>query len=74
MAGNYLKGLKGSQLPQSNLTEKLVKIIREGHARKEAEKRRLDAEWSAAAIAKRFGVGKTTVEKVLTYATWRHVG
>lgn len=74
MAGSYGKGLHGSQLPQSKLNEKLVKMIREGHARKEAEKRRLDAEWGAAAIAKRFGVGKTTVEKVLTYATWRHVG
>lgn len=63
----------GEELPQSKLNETLVRRIREEHASKERQKRELDAQFSAAALAKRYGVAKTTIEKVLTYATWRHV-
>lgn len=65
--------LRGDELPQSKLNATLVRRIREEHAAKEKAKKELDAKYSAAAFAKRYGVGKTTIEKVLTYATWRHV-
>lgn len=69
----YGKTPRGMELPQSKLNETLVRRIREEHAEKERQKKALDAQFSAAAFAKRYGVGKTTIEKVLTYATWRHV-
>lgn len=64
---------QGLDLPQSKLNPTLVRRIRSEHAAKEKAKRELDEQFSAAAFAKRYGVGKTTIEKVLTYATWRHV-
>lgn len=64
---------RGSQLPHAKLNDTLVRRIREEHAKKERLKKLLDAEHSAAAMARRYGVGKTTVEKVLSYQTWRHV-
>lgn len=70
---NSHKYKRGNDLPQSKLNEKLVKIIREEHAKKERLKRQLDAEHSAKSIAKRYGVAVTTVNKVLSYQTWRHV-
>ncbi len=65
--------MRGDELPQSKLNAKLVAMIRRQHARKERLKVALDARYSAEAFAKRFGVHKNTVDKVLTYATWRHV-
>ncbi len=65
--------IHGEALPQSKLNATLVKRIRTEHAAKEAEKRRLDALYSAAAFAKRYGVSVPTITKVLTYETWRHV-
>ena len=47
---------QGSDLPQSKLNAKLVKRIREDHAAKEKAKRALDAQFSAAAFAKRYRV------------------
>lgn len=64
---------QGSELPWAKLNDTLVRRIREEHAAKEQAKRDLDAQFSAVAFAKRYGVAKTTIEKVLTYATWRHV-
>lgn len=63
----------GSQLTQSKLNETLVKRIREEHAAKEQAKRDLDAQFSAAAFAKRYQVSKQTIDKVLGYHTWKHV-
>lgn len=69
----YDKCSRGSELPQSKLNETLVARIRQQHAAKEAEKRRLDAEYSAHALAKQYGVHYRTIEKILSYETWRHV-
>jgi len=63
----------GSELAWSKLNEKLVRRIREEHAQKEAEIRRLNEEFSAKAFASRYQVSKQTIDKVLTYQTWRHV-
>lgn len=68
-----LKCKRGLDLPQSKLNDTLVASIRKEHANKERLKKLLDAEHSAAAIAKRYGVNVNTIHKVLTYATWRHV-
>lgn len=65
--------LRGEELPQSKLNATLVRRIRADNKRKADEIKRLNTEYSAAALAKKYGVGKTTIEKVLTFATWRHV-
>lgn len=63
----------GSDLPQSKLNDALVRRIRTEHAAKEQAKRDLDSQYSAAAFAKRYGVSETTIAKMLSYETWRHV-
>jgi hypothetical protein len=73
MSGTYLRAKQGSELPWSKLNDTLVRRIREEHAAKERAKQDLDAQFSAEAFAKRYGVHKNTIDKVLTYATWRHV-
>lgn len=70
---NSHKFKRGTALPQSKLNDELVRRIRRQHGRKEALKRKLDARYGAAALAKRFGVSEPTITKVLTYETWRHV-
>lgn len=57
--------LRGEELPQSKLNAELVRRIRDDHQRKEEAIRLLNAQCSAAALAKKYGVGKTTIEKVL---------
>lgn len=69
----YGKCKRGNELPHSKLNDVLVKRIREEHAKKEKLKKLLDAEHSAAAMAKRYQVSESAIHKVLTYATWRHV-
>lgn len=70
---SYERSLRGSALPQARLNETLVRRIRAEFAAKEAEKKRLDALYSAEAQAARYGVSVNTIHKVNTYATWRHV-
>lgn len=70
---SYAKALNGSDLPQSKLNDALVARLRAEHTVKERMKRLLDAEFGAAAQAKRYGVSVNTIHKVITYATWRHV-
>lgn len=72
MTGSF-KFKRGNDLPQSKLNDELVRRIRRQHARKEALKKKLDKAFSAAAFAKRYRVGKTTIDKVLSFETWRHV-
>lgn len=68
----YGKCKRGSELPWAKLNEKLVQMIREEHQKKERLKKLLDEEHSARSIAKRYGVSESAVQKVLSYATWRH--
>lgn len=69
----YGKVARGEDLPQSKLTAELVRKMRRLHARKERLKRLLDERYGAAALAAKCSVAETTMNKVLTYATWRHV-
>lgn len=73
MTAVYGHARRGMELGQSKLNDDLVRKIRAEHAAKEELKRVLDANFSAEAFAKRYGVHKNTIDKVLTYATWRHV-
>lgn len=64
---------RGEALPWSKLTESQVREIRhldEYRLRQIAE---LNAELSRPAIARKFGVHVRTIEKVLSYSSWRHV-
>ena len=69
----YGSALQGEELPQSKLDEHKVREIRERHAAKERLKKILDDAHSHEALAEEFGVGTTTIAKVLSYETWRHV-
>lgn len=73
MSSTYDSAPRGSQCGAAKLNETLVARIRREHAAKEKAKRELDAQYSAAAFAKRYQVAETTITKVLTYETWRHV-
>lgn len=55
---------RGEALPFARLTEEQVREIRASYVPHKVGHRRL---------AKRFGVGKTTIEWVLKGGTWRHV-
>ncbi len=70
---SYDRTPRGSDLPQSKLNATIVARLRAEHEIKERMKRVLDAEFGAAAQAKRYGVSVNTIHKVITYATWRHV-
>lgn len=65
--------LRGAQLPQSKLTPEDVRQIRELHAFKQEEIRRINDALSITAIADKFEVHPRTIEKVLSFKTWKHV-
>jgi len=73
VTGRRLGAAHGSELPQAKLNEKLVLRVRAEHAAKERMKRWLDQAYGSAALARRYGVSKNTMDKVLSYQTWRHV-
>jgi DNA-binding transcriptional regulator YiaG len=64
---------RGEQLPQSKLTEADVRNIRELHALKQSEIARLNETLSAKALARKWDVHVRTIDKILTYETWKHV-
>ncbi len=63
---------RGKDLPQSKLDESSVNLIRELHAYKVAEIKKLNDSLSAAGLAEKFGVHVRTIEKALRYETWKH--
>lgn len=70
---SYARTPHGAALPQSKLNDALVARLRAEHTVKERMKRLLDAEFGAAAQARKYGVSVNTIHKVITYATWRHI-
>ena len=64
---------RGDELPQSKLNAKLVKQIRDEWAAKEKAIIELNAKSSAKAMARRYQVSVHTINKVLSYQSWRHV-
>lgn len=57
----------------AKLTADDVRLIRQLHEWKEAEKKRLDSIASIQALAEKFDVSPGAVEKVLRYETWINV-
>lgn len=70
---DYGKVRRGEELPHSKLTARDVQEVRRLHRRKEELKRRLDEKYSHEALAAAKGVAVSTMGKVLSYETWRHV-
>lgn len=57
----------------AKLTDEKVRDIRELHAWKQREIKRLHAAYSAKALARRYGVSTTCIENALAGKTWAHV-
>jgi len=70
---NYLNVKRGNELPQSRLTDTVVTEIRKLHAEKIETIAYLNEQYSAKALAAKYGVHIRTIEKVLAYETWRHI-
>lgn len=68
-----MKCARGEDLTQSKLTEEVVREVRAQQAAKQEIIRVLNEKFSSAALAKKHGVHKNTMDKVLNYATWVHV-
>ena len=64
---------RGAELPQTKLTPEDVRHIRELHAFKQAEIKRLNETLSYDAIAEKFDVSPGTIDKIVRFITWRHV-
>lgn len=67
---NRLKVKRGNDLPQSKLNEKLVKQIRSDYQQAREEILFLQKNYSAKALAKKYGVHVRTMEKMLSGETW----
>jgi hypothetical protein len=70
---HYLKFKRGEALPQARLTEASVREARALHTGHLAAIKKLQAEYSAKALANRYGVHHRTMEKALAGETWRHI-
>lgn len=64
---------RGAALPQAKLTDEDVLSIRAAQVERDAQRQRIAAELSNAALARRFGVHVRTVEKVLQRDSWVHL-
>lgn len=64
---------RGEQLPQSKLTAEKVREARRLYERARLAKAHLDAHYSVAGLARRFGVSTGAMEKALNRSTWGHV-
>lgn len=73
MKSMYGKCLRGNELPQARLTPDIVREIRFRHRWKNQKIAELNAKYGVRALADELGVAVGTVEKVLSYQTWRHV-
>lgn len=67
-----LKCKRGTELPQSKLTEAQAIEIRALHAAKGVAIKALNDNFSAKALAANYGVHVRTVEKILQRAAWIH--
>lgn len=64
---------RGSALPWAKLDESKVREAREIHERAQAARKHIDEHYSAAGLARRYGVSVRTMERVLCRETWGHV-
>lgn len=66
LADVHSEAKRGEQLPHSRLTAATVREIRAAHVP-------YCRTHGAPALARRYGLHRRTVEKVLAYASWAHV-
>ena len=71
--GARLYAKHGTDLPQAKLDEMTVAKIRWQYARKQRLIEMLNSSYSAAGLARRYGLHIRTVEKILRRDTWAHV-
>jgi len=76
--GEYLSrtvehAIRGEELPQARLTKADVIAIRAAAERREAMRHEINMTLSNDALAKLHNVHVCTIEKVLSYETWKHV-
>jgi predicted DNA-binding protein (UPF0251 family) len=64
---------RGADLPQSKLTESQVQEIREAQQKREDLRLHIKEHLSNEAMAAKFGVHVRTIEKAVSYGSWRHV-
>lgn len=64
---------RGMDLPQTKLHPRDVIAIREAAKKRAKLRKRINDKYSNSALAKKWGVHESTIEKVLSYATARHV-
>tara|TARA_Y100000296_G_C5168538_1_gene256053 strand:- start:2010 stop:2249 length:240 start_codon:yes stop_codon:yes gene_type:complete len=70
---NFMKVKRGSELPQSKLTEETVKEARKLYKEARQAIRDLQDLYSAKGLAERYGVHVRTMEKALAGITWSRV-
>ena len=64
---------RGSALPFAKLDEESVKSAREEYERARFAIAYIQQNYSIAGLARKYGVSKGAMEKVLNYSTWGHV-
>jgi transposase len=64
---------RGVDLPQSKLSEAQVQEIREAQQKREDLRQHIREHLSNEAMAMKFGVHVRTIEKAVSYGSWRHV-
>jgi hypothetical protein len=62
-----------TELPQAKVDEAMVAKIRRLHDRKQRLIARINKDYSAAGLGRRFGPHQRTIEKILRRETWAHV-
>lgn len=73
MTHSTMKGLRGDQLPQSKLNEKLVRKIRQEREDAMIQREKLNKKIHAVELAKEYNVHVRTIEKVLAGYSWTHI-
>ena len=63
----------GFDLPQTKLPDKAINEIRNAKDRRDELRKQITDTLSNAALAKKWGVHRRTIEKVLSFETGRHV-
>jgi hypothetical protein len=70
---HFLKFKRGDDLPHSKMTAEKVSEARKIYAESREAIRKLNDEFSAKGLARRYGVHVRTMEKLLNGETWSHV-
>ena len=64
---------RGEELPQSKMSDDDIQAIRSAAKQRENMRKYIKDNLSNEALARQFGVHNRTIEKILSFETWRHV-